>query len=109
MPVSEQSSFLSKNITEFGITREGVMELEDSLKIRRQNSAAAKAYRTADAFIKGAMPLVEEPTRIRIGDVAEITIAMSTRDRKAKEAGTSTVRRKTIVYLSEGGFSDTKA
>ena len=108
MAVSNQSSFIAKDILDFGVTVEGVMELEDSLKIRRENAEAAKLYRKADAFVKGALPLVEEPTRIRIGDVAEISISVATQDRKAKGAGTSIVRRKNIVYLGENGFRDTE-
>ncbi len=109
MADEQQASFVSTNITDHGITDEGVEEFIQNLKTRRENAEAAAAYRKADAFVKNNLPLFEEPTRIRIGDYAEINVGFKTTERKAQDAKSGVQRRKEIVYLTDGGFSDTKA
>ena len=97
--VSNQASMDAHPITEFGVTEEGVDELVEALNTRRDNADGAAAYRKADAKIKSAMPMVDEPTRIRISDIAEVTIGVRTQTNKARGEKEIIVRRKDIRYL----------
>ena len=99
MAVSNQASMDARPVTEFGVTEEGVDELIEALNDRRKNAAGAAAYRKADKTIKDAMPMVDEPTRVRISDIAEVTIGVRTQTNKARDEKEIIVRRKDIRYL----------
>ena len=99
MAPDAQASFISKNIKDFGVTEAGEDELIEAVDVIRMHQNTWASVNKAKKLIKDAMPMIEEPTRIRIGDVAEVECTIQTMNRQSAPEKSITVRRKTLKLL----------